>query len=450
MIRLPRIAFSVVAAFGLMTFALMTLGAGPAAGGSTARIELVVTVTADGGRDVPVFAGIDIPGALRGGAAESISVTVRSRSGGAGRKLPGQLVERGGQVELWWILPRAEVGTTRFTATLSSARYRGRDVFAFRDTPGSHLDLAFAGRTVTRYMCAFDTSSKKRVFETYKPYHHVLDAAGTDVITKGAPGHDPHHRGIYIGWNKLTVGPKRYDFWSMRGNSAQVHVKFLALSSGPVLGRSVALVHWRDGGGRTIVSEERETICFRQPASARRVGTSGGPDGAAIMLMEFRSRIKAVAGDMVLDGNPEHGGFQYRPHNDVAVNAGAAGGKQTADAAPEELKTVYEFHKDGIKTGGQRLNHNRDLPWAAISYALRGRRYTVQHMNHTTNPKGTVYSAYRQYGRFGAYFKKELKAGEVLPLRYRLHVTEGPVPPRQEMIRRHAAFNRPPEVKTLR
>ncbi len=399
-----------------------------------AEIRLRVKVTADGGKAVPVCAEIALPSDLAKLPPEKIGVTVTSAGGEA---LPGQIVRRDGQARLWWVLPEAKVGTSRWTAALSGTPHAGKDVFAFEDTPGKHLDLRFGGKLVTRYLYEFDRSTKDKAFETYKPYHHVFDAAGKDVITKDAHGHDPHHRGIHIGWGKTTCGRKNYNFWSMGGGSAQVHRKFLSMAAGPVLARATALVEWVDKDGKVIVSEQRETTCFRRPASA-------------IMLMEFRAKLTAVAGDVTLDANPEHGGFQYRPHNDVAVQVGAAGGKQTADKAKADLKTRYEFHADGIKTASQRLNANKDLPWAAQSYHLRGRRYSIQHLNHRSNPKGTVYSAYRQYGRFGAFFKTTIPKGEVLSLRYRIWAAERTMPPREEMNLRHAAFQAPPIVEILK
>jgi hypothetical protein len=406
--------------------------AGPVAG---AQVKLDVTVPADGGADVPARAKIKLPADLANVPPEKIGVTLTCAS--TGQSACGQIVAGDAGAELWWVLPEAKRGTSRWTASLSARPYAGKDVFAFEDRPGKHLDLRFAGRLVTRYMYEFDRSSKAKIFETYKPYHHVFDAAGKGVITKDAHGHDPHHRGIHIGWGRTTCGSKRYDFWSMSGGSAQVHRKFLAMAAGPVLARSTDQVDWIDRDGKTIVSEQRQVTCFRQ-----------GP--SAIVLMEFAAKLEAVAGAVTLDANPEHGGFQYRPHNDVAVNVGATGGKQTADAAAVDLKTRYEFHKDGIKTPAQRLNGNRDLPWAAQSYALRGKRYSVQHLNHPSNPKGTVYSAYRQYGRFGAFFRKKLAAGEVLSLRYRVYATERKMPPREEMNLRHAAFATPPAVNVLK
>ena len=40
-------------------------------------------------------------------------------------------------------------------------------------------------------------------------------------------------------------------------------------------------------------------------------------------------------------------------------------------------------------------------------------------MSHPDNPKDTIWSAYRDYGRFGAFVKPELKNGDSLTLRYR-------------------------------
>ena len=424
---------SIVWALAVVLAAAAVLAPGAAA--TTAEIKLAVKVTAAGGTDVPVCAKIELPAGMRGTPAEKISVAMKPGAGGEG--VPGQIALRGEQAELWWVLPEAKPGSQRWTALLSDKPYAGKDVFTFQDTPGEHLDLRFAGRLVTRYMYAFDRSDKEKAFETYKTYHHVFDAAGKDVITKGPAGHDPHHRGIYIGWGSVRCGAKRYNFWSMGRKEAQVHKAFAGMTAGPVLARCTSRVDWADADGKPIVSEQRETTCFRQGASA-------------IMLMEFRTQLKAVAGDVLLEANPEHGGFQYRPHNDVAVQVGATGGKQTADTASKDLRTQYEFHREGIRTSGQRLADNKDLPWAAQSYALRGKRYSVQHMNHPSNPKPTVYSAYRQYGRFGAFFKGTIKAGEVLPLTYRIYAAERAMPPREEMNLRHVGFVSPPVAQVVR
>ena len=66
-----------------------------------------------------------------------------------------------------------------------------------------------------------------------------------------------------------------------------------------------------------------------------------------------------------------------------------------------------------------------DMPWASVSFYLNGSRFNVAELNAPENPKGTIFSANRDYGRFGAFPKTELKADQPLTLRYRFFVREG-------------------------
>jgi len=405
----------------------------PAAAATPAELSVVVDVPTDEGRCVPVRAEIDLPADLAKLPAEKILATLTDA---AGKSVAGQVVRDGDKAQLWWVLPQAAAGKSRWTARLSQGDYAGKDTFSFQDTPGKHLDLLFDGKGVTRYMYECDASTPEKAKETNKVFTHVFDETGKDFITKGAGGHDPHHRGIFIGWSRLTVGTARYDFWGM-GGGTQIHRKFVETSAGPVLGRMVAQIDWVDKQGKTVLTEQRTTTCFRQ-------------DAPGLMLMEFATKLTAGGEDILLTGDPEHAGFQFRAHNDVAVAAGAAGGSQTSNKAPEDLKTTYEFHADGIKTPGQKLDNNKDLPWAAMCYALRGKRYYVEHMNCPANPKGTIYSAYRPYGRFGAYFVAPIKAGQTLPLVYRVYAAAGTMPAREQLSQRAAAFTEMPKAAAAR
>ena len=394
--------------------------------------------------DVPVHTVIDLPASFANVPVEEIEVGLRQTSrGGAriyGKLIPGQIVKSSDKkAELWWVVPQAEAGsTTRWTAALNRREKADKDVFSWRDKEGDYLDLLFGGRKVTRYMYAYDTSSPQRTFETYKPLHHVFDAQGKNLLTNGPDGEYPytkgikypHHRGIFIGWNRLEFGGQRFDLWHMSG-VAQVHQKFLEMVAGPVLARSKSLVHWNDKNGEAMIAEQREVTVFRQSEPT-------------VLLLEFHTKLKAVRGDVFLNGDPEHAGFQYRAHDDVAK-----GGK--------EVKATYLFHKDGIDP-----KKNYNLPWAAMSYGLNDRRYSVQHMNHPDNPEPTIYSAYRDYGRFGAFFKKEIRAGKTLTLRYRIWVgLRKAMPKRQAQQRwvpkdpplagadRYSAFVDAPKVEVL-
>lgn len=386
--------------------------------------------------DVPVGVTLELPESLAGVPAEEITATVEQTRAGSmfvyGLWQPAQVVMIGPKTaQLWWIAPQLRGGeTSRWRATLGrkdKGRWPG---FCWQDKKSQYLDLLFAGQRVTRYMYAYDRSSPQRAFETYKPFHHVFDGEG-NLLTNGPDGVHPylkdkikypHHRGIFIGWNRLEFGGQRYDLWHMAG-VAQVHQRFLELIAGPVLARSKSLIHWNDKNGEPIIAEERQVTVFRQ---------------SEIILLEFRTELKAVRADVYLAGDPEHGGFQYRAHNDVA-----SGGK--------EVKASYLFHEDGINP-----RQDTDLPWVAMSYGLNGRRYTVLHMNHPSNPRETVYSAYRDYGRFGAFFKERIKAGEKLTLCYRIGIGQGempkPWPPageRQEPASIYSAFTHCPQAVVL-
>jgi hypothetical protein len=243
-------------------------------------------------------------------------------------------------------------------------------------------------------MYAHDTSSKERTAETYKPYLHVFDAEGKAPITKGAGGDFPHHRGIYIGWNKIAFNGKVYDRWHMKGGD-QVHRDFAEKNASGDQAAFTSLVRWQaDGPDQAILEEKRRFTFRRAPAPGR-------------LLIDVTSTLTAPNGDVVLGGDPEHAGVHFRPAQEVAR-------KDTTYLYPKEKA---DAHKDV------------DYPWVAASFALGGKRHSVALVNHPANPTGTRYSAYRDYGRFGAFATAEVKSGEALALRYRFVVADGEMPP---------------------
>ena len=320
----------------------------------------------------------------------------------------GQLRPLGsGKAKLWWVAPRLKKGVaSRWIAILGKGG--GETGFVWAKRADGFIDLLLDGRKVMRYQHACDRSTPERLHETYKPFHHVFDGKGESLLTKGQGGLYTHHRGIFIGWNRLTFEGAEHDLWHMK-KGFQRHEKFLELHAGPVLAGQKLLIHWIDGNGKTAIVEEREITVFRQTAPA-------------IALIDFKTRLLAANGEVFLNGDPEHGGFQYRAHNGIAEG-------------PKEVKAVYLFHKDGIDA-----HKDTNLPWAAMTYGPAGGRITVQHMSHPANSKPSVYSAYRDYGRFGAFFKATIPAGKALDLSFRIHVAEEEGPKREAMAARYAAF----------
>ncbi len=312
----------------------------------------------------------------------------------------------------------------------SAAAYMrgGSGAFKFEPVEGKWLDVMYKGKRIARYMCGHDTSSEATTFETYKPFLHVYDPASGRQLTNGPDGESayygenvkfPHHRGIFIGWSKLTFDDKRYDLWHMR-SSHQVHQEFEALKTTANSAQFTSVVHWNDDTdekGEPILVEHR-TMTVSVPAS------DGMGSADCIAVVDFETELKAVRGEVYLNGDPEHAGMQYRPHTDVATG-------------PAEGKAKYLFPADGIDP-----KKDKDLPWVVLKYELDGTPYVVQHMNHPGNPQGTVYSAYRDYGRFGAFFKETLDKGETLKLRYRIWIGKGEMPSRSAAAKNYAGFVR--------
>lgn len=262
-----------------------------------------------------------------------------------------------------------------------------------KEEPGQHLDVRLGDRVLVRYMHAFDTSTPERREETNKPYLHVFDPEGRAPITNGPGGLYPHHRGIFIGWTRIGLGGKKYNFWGM-GDSAQIHQKYLQTEADANRASFTSLVSWESRTGETILVEERTQTVFPAPSPA-------------CLAIDFTTRLAAPNGEVTLDGDPEHGGVQYRP----------------ADAM-DRKQTLYVFPVENPQP-----TSDLDYPWVGETYLLGEARYSVVVMNHPSNPKGTRFSAYRDYGRVGAFIRGPIKPGEPLTLKYRFLIAAGQMPP---------------------
>ena len=265
--------------------------------------------------------------------------------------------------------------------------------FSLSDQPGAYLDVLLDGKIAGRYMYAHDTSTKERRVETYKPYLHVFDAEGKAPITKGPGGLYPHHRGIFIGWNKIGFNGNTYDRWHMIGGDI-VHEKFLKQESDAEQATITSLTHWEDEKHRAIIDEERTMVFHRGPAPAR-------------LRIDFTSKLSAPNGDVKLNGDPEHSGVHFRPANEVDV-------KETVYTLAAENANAHKDH---------------DYPWAGVSFTLNHHRYSVVELNHPDNPKGTKWSAYRDYGRIGAFATASIPEGKSIVFKYRFLIADGEMLP---------------------
>ncbi|MCH7728206.1 MAG: PmoA family protein [Planctomycetes bacterium] len=279
------------------------------------------------------------------------------------------------------------------------------DQFDLADSKGEHLDiLTPAGAPILRYMYQRDTSTPEKKFNTAKVFAHVMAPDGKTTLTKGSGGLYSHHRGIFIGWNKLKHDGKSHDLWHVR-NTAQLHEKFLQTKADKSSATITSLIRWIGVSGEPVIEEER---------TYRVVGRDD-----AYAEIDFTSKLTAVNGDVTLDGDPEHAGVQFRPSQQVAENKSAE----------------YTFHEKGVDPKKQ-----QDLPWVAVTFRVDDQAWTVQHMSHPKNAMGARWSAYRNYGRFGPFTVVEIPDGKTHTFRYRFRVTMGDPLSTEEFARHYERY----------
>jgi len=254
--------------------------------------------------------------------------------------------------------------------------------------PHEAVDIAQDGKVVARFMMAHDVSTPDKRLETYKPYLHVFDASGALRLTKGPGFVFTHHRGIMVGFMKITVDGKTYDRWHMKGGDQVV------TAINPTADGFVAAIDWQgeSATAKPILTEER-TFKFTKPTAPFYFG------------IEMMSSLKPNHSEAKIDGDPEHAGAQFRPSEKI-----------------DGSKTTY------IYPGKDVLIHKiKDLTWVAEVFTIEGKTFTALLLNHPSNPKDTAFSAYRDYGRFGAFPKGVATPESPFKLHYKWLIAEGDV-----------------------
>lgn len=99
--------------------------------------------------------------------------------------------------------------------------------------------------------------------------------------------------------------------------------------------------------------------------------------------------------DLRLAGDLQHSGIHFRAANEV-------NGRQT--------QTSHITEPEGKRKGG-------DLKWCRFVFPIGTKSYSALQINHPSNRVEELST--RNYGRFGYFFKAELKKEKPLTLRYR-------------------------------
>lgn len=276
------------------------------------------------------------------------------------------------------------------------------------DDPGTRLTITDAeGKPVLIYEYAEQLDNDGKItFDTAKVFYHVVGPDGEETLTKGPGGQLPHHRGIFIGWNRLQHAGKSHDLWHVR-NTQQKHLGFTLQQTTESATTVASRIQWIGTTGDPVLEEVR-TVTVHHDA------------GAAFALIDVKTELTAAHGKVVLGGDPEHAGIQFRASQKVAENKSA----------------TFVFPVDDPKA-----QNYTDLPWAAQTFDMDGKKWTVQQMAHPDNPEGNArWSAYRDYGRFGEFPTYTLEDGQTITLHYRWRITEGEAPEREGLNAAYKAY----------
>ena len=275
--------------------------------------------------------------------------------------------------------------------------------FSWSTTAGKYTDLFKGKKKIARYVHERMVPTDRE--RTYKPFHHVYDEKGENFLTKGPGGKYSHHRGIYFGFSKCSAldgaGNKvSVDTWHCK-RGYQTHEKFISQVVDDQHASHTVEIAWRVDDG-TIFATEARTLVFRFDPKQR-------------LQIDFQSILTSEQGEITLDGDPQHAGFQFRASNEVYEKSAA----QTFYVRPGEGKD-----KKGATKNWPKDQTMTNLLWKGQGTVVGGKKYFTLYLDHPSNPKPSFYSE-RDYGRFGSYFKTKIKPNSPLRVQYRLDIGAG-------------------------
>jgi hypothetical protein len=224
---------------------------------------------------------------------------------------------------------------------------------------------------------------------------------------EGKPmGIEPHHRGIFIGRQQIKSDLGTSSLWglggagkSKGGEPATMRVVGLeqvaAAKDSPTI---VARIEWRagteDAAGENLLLTENRTLKVFRPQR----------DVAAHVDASFHLK---PARDLALGGDVQHARIHRRVSHAVVARADDTSYLWSPATAPTVGKGYPETAKGqfGAVTG-------KDLQWGEPLFPLHEPWYSALQLNSPQNPVEEFST--REYGRFGFFFKRELKQGEAI------------------------------------
>ncbi len=256
------------------------------------------------------------------------------------------------------------------------------------DGPGMAMDILYEGNPSARLIYGEGQM---------KPFLHVFGLEGELLTNPGVDaegdtaGRFPHHRGIFIGWNRVRSELGNDDLWHLRRNESMEVTDIRTSAVTDDYAEIVAEIVWRssnkdDAGDNTLLRETRTLRISK-------------PDGQRNTTVDATFTLTA-ARDLSLGGDLQHAGVHFRAHRDVNDRAN---------------ETIYMWDPD--VDGGRGRIVNPEMRWCRLVYPISDQWYSTIQLNAPSNP--TEELSWRDYGRFGFFFKREMQQDESFTINYR-------------------------------
>lgn len=260
------------------------------------------------------------------------------------------------------------------------------------DGPGSGLSIQNGHRTIAAW--AYGEGQFKPYLHVFGPNGARLTNSGLDKAGKMA-GKFGHHRGIFIGWNRIESDLGRHDLWHMKRGTSMEISEFTKLVTTGNYAVTEAHIVWSversDAQPNDLLIDEHRQISVSQP-------------DALTTQIDFHSKLKA-ARNLKLGGDLQHAGVHFRAENEVATR-------------PTE--TAYVWSPD--LPAERRGVISDEWQWATLIFPIGEKWYSCTEMTNPDNNFSEL--SWRDYGRFGFFDKKEIEKGQTLELRFRFVITE--------------------------
>lgn len=290
--------------------------------------------------------------------------------------------------------------------------------------PGENVTVSVDGKVVARLIYGEGQQ---------KPFVAIYDEQGRAITNPGVGkdgktvGIEPHQRGIFIGWKSIEsdlgqldpvnsqgtryIG-KQADTWSMMNGTTQQLVEIEKMATNDDSASIIARVEWRagnkDASGSNLLLTETRRIRVYKPARA-------------LAQVDVTSDL-LPARDLRLGADVQHAGVHMRV--DASVYDHIA--ETSYLYAPANAEKAGKPYYNGGLPGATGSIKGDNLKWGEFLFPLHDRWYSVTQMNSIMNPVEEFST--REYGRFGFFFKQDLKKDEPLRISYRFLVKVAETP----------------------